>query len=49
MYTCMHTTLTFLGKHMSETNSSKFDERLFSDERERGAGGGGGEGGGGFR
>ena len=45
MYTCMHTTLTFLGKHMSETNSSKFDERLFSDERERERerGGGGGK------
>ena len=35
----MYTTLRCLGKHMIQTNPSKFDERT---ERERGGGGGGG-------
>ena len=30
-HTLMYTTLTFLGKHVIQTNPSKFDERLFSD------------------
>ena len=27
----MYTTITFLGKHVFQTNPSKFDEKLFSD------------------
>ena len=27
----MYTTIKFLGKHVIQTNPSKFDERLFSD------------------
>ena len=38
----IHDTLSFLGKHVIQTNPSKFDEKT------EGGGGGGGEGGGGF-
>ena len=31
IYIYIYTTLTFLGKHVIQTNPSKFDERLFSD------------------
>ena len=30
-WTYMYTAINFLGKHVIETNQSKFDERLFSD------------------
>ena len=34
-WTYMYTTIKFLGKHVIQTNPSKFDERLFSNIRER--------------
>ena len=30
LWTYMYTTIKFLGKHLMQTNLSKFDERLFS-------------------
>ena len=43
LWTCSYTTIKFLGKHVIQTNPSKFDKRLFSErerERERERGGG---------
>ena len=30
-WTYMYTTITFLGKHVIQTNPSKLDKKLFSD------------------